>query len=150
MCHRSKFDDAAETGDVQEFGGRFFDAFAAGSIPIGELPDADHFRATFPRADSMVFQPAGQDGIVDTVLELKQDTDALDALGRVNAAEALRGHDWVHRWETMLAGVGLELAAPGRERRNGLGELADSMASGRPVDSARAELAQSLAASDSM
>ena len=38
VCHRAKFDETIETGDVQEFGGRFFDAMAAGAIPIGDLP----------------------------------------------------------------------------------------------------------------
>lgn len=149
VCHRSKFDDTEETGDVQEFGGRYFDAFAAGAIPIGDLPDADHFRSTFPRPGSTVFQASGQDGMVDTVLEMKRDIDALDEVARLNVVEALRGHDWVHRWETMLAGVGLDLVGHGQERRRGLDELADVIAGGDPVDGARSELARSLARSDS-
>lgn len=140
IAHRAKFDAPEETGEAADFGGRFFDAQAAGSIPIGDPPRTREFRTLFSRPGSMVIAPAGEAGIVDQVLDLLAEPDQLEAASRANVVDALRSNDWIHRWSDLLASVGMQLQGRGEQRRRGLAELADLVEQRRPHDTAHTEV----------
>ncbi len=144
VTHRAKFDSPEETGDADEFGGRFMDAMASGNIPIGDLPRSAHFRAYFPSVDGMVRQDAGQPGVVDTVRGLLGDPDRVTAMSSANLADALDRHDWLHRWAEILAAVGHSPTARTTEILGGLGGLAGLVRSGQPTGPARTDVAQLL------
>lgn len=139
VAHRAKFDHPEETGSASEFGNRFFDSYAAGAIPIGDAPNTERFHETFPRAGSYIVERAGRAGIAEHVVELCSKPDELRAISQLNVADALRRHDWIHRWQAMLAAVGLELGPAGEARLAVLEELARRVEQDEPYDALRDE-----------
>jgi hypothetical protein len=130
IAHRAKFDVPWESEQCEDFGNRFFDAGAAGSIPLGEIPTTAGFRSYFPAVDDMVRVPTGTSGIVKALLAYLEDADRCLAVSRGLVVDALRRHDWLHRWTTMLGGVGLEPSTAAVRRIDQLARLASAVESG--------------------
>ena len=88
--HRAKFDVPEESQSTQEFGNRFFDAGAAGSIPVGEIPTTDGFRRYFPDVDDMIRVPTGTTGIVDAICGYRADEERCIRVARRLVVDAAR------------------------------------------------------------
>ena len=120
-----KVDVPEETEGQVEIGFRYYEGTAAGAVLIGQPPNCEAFRQTFPWHDVVIpVQPDGSDA-VDVLGGLQADPERLDRISRRNTAEALLRHDWVYRWKEIFRVAGIE-PSPGmlaRERR--LKELAD-------------------------
>ncbi len=123
-----------DTRGQVEIGYRYFEGAAAGAVMIGQAADCDAFKEMFPWPDAVVsVRPDGSD-VSEVIESLDAEPERLAAIRRRNAAQALRRHDWMHRWKTVLqvAGVEPSLSLAVRERR--LEELATLAESSRPGD----------------
>lgn len=116
LADRAKADEPEQTKGQQVFGPRFFEGAAAGALLIGEPPDCRVFDEYFDWPDAVVSLPHGSTKIVDLIEELDADPDRINKARRANVNNALRRHDWVHRWETVLDTLGLP-AMPGVTER---------------------------------
>lgn len=124
VAHRSKI-GAPEIGDQHEFGGRFFDAAAAGTVSVGEFPDTDRFREAFDWEGWGI--PLAVDADPAPVFEMAaDDPDRIEAGRRRSIANSLDRHDWLHRWSTILDAAGLDESAGMQDRRRALDERRSS------------------------
>jgi hypothetical protein len=124
MVAPGKIDDRETKGQV-EIGYRYYEGAAAGAVMLGQQPNCPPFKEMFPWQDAVIsVQPDGSDAI-EVLATLRTQPERVAAIGRKNATEALRRHDWIYRWAEMFRVAGLQ-PSPGmlaRERR--LAELAD-------------------------
>jgi len=110
---------------------RYFESAAGGAILLGSRSMAPAFAETFDWPDAVVeIAPDGSD--------LEARLDALDrdparcaAIRQANVVNCLRRHDWVHRWQQVLAVAGLEPTAAHRARLDALEARADGI--GAPI-----------------
>lgn len=115
VANRSLIGSEDKTGGQEEFGGRFFDAAAAGAIPVGVFPRTARFREAFDWPDVGVEIDVDADPTA-CLLELLEHPEELDRRAHRSIVESLERHDWLHRWETILEVAGLD-PTPAMERR---------------------------------
>jgi hypothetical protein len=123
----AKFDRPDERGAQNEVANRYYEASAAGAVMIGEAPDCESFRRLFDWPQAVVgLEPGGADA-AEVLTSLLRQPELLRKLGGLNAEQALRRHDWVHRWLEVFRIAGLA-PTPGMnarvQRLNGLADLA--------------------------
>jgi hypothetical protein len=124
IVHPAKCDSPHERGDQSEMGARYFEGAAAGTIMIGERPTTEQFDKTFFWPDAVVELPRHREGIEEVMTELDREPERQEKVRKTNVAQALRRHDWVHRWETVLTTAGLEPMPALVQRRERLANLA--------------------------
>jgi hypothetical protein len=125
IVNYAKIDRPDQTGGVQEVGYRFFEGAAGGAVMVGQPPANAAYRCLFPYPDAVFEAPFDAPDIADFILELDADVERTERSRTTNLVHALRHHDWVHRYEAMLAAVGLQPTAAMAERRARLNALAE-------------------------
>jgi hypothetical protein len=119
-----------ETQGQIEIGFRYYEAAAAGAVMLGQAPDCEPFRRTFGWPDSVVeIKPDGSD-LREVWEHLAEEPERLERISRRNAAEALRRHDWGHRWRHLLEVAGLAPTPALQDRERRLRELAETALQG--------------------
>lgn len=116
MADRAKANEPDQVGDGQAFGPRFFEGAAAGTVLIGEPPRCETFDAYFDWPDAVIPLPFGSADIGRIIDTLEADRGRVEQARRANMLNALKRHDWLHRWEQVLSVLGLE-PRPGVGRR---------------------------------
>lgn len=95
-------DNRNKTKGQIEFGYRFYEGAAAGTVMIGEKPNCEAFMEMFPWSDAVIpINPDGSDAI-KVITDLASDPDRISDIRRRNAIEALLRHDWIYRWKEMF------------------------------------------------
>jgi len=115
----AKMDIVGETGGQIEIGFRYYEATAAGTILVGQIPDCREFHSTFNWPDAVIqFQEDGRN-VGEVLSDIDDDPRRQSKISRRNASEALLRHDWVYRWKTIfeIAGFGATDGMKRRERR---------------------------------
>ena len=121
-----KFDKPKETGGQNEFGHRYFEAAAPGSIMIGmRCANNKEFDKIFNWEDSVIEVPFTSDAIVDAIRELDQQPERQMRIRKTNMLQCLHNHDWVYRWESVLNMVGVQPLPMLLERKARLSDLAE-------------------------
>ena len=147
LVNPGKVDAPEETQGQIEFGNRFFEGAAAGTVMVGETPDNSQFRKVFDWDDSVIHLPFGSgciQGIMDT---LDRDEARTERIRTTNVVQSLLRHDWVYRWEKILETVGLKPLPQLQHRKQRLAEMATLVAerqaslSGSPASDAARHLA---------
>ena len=124
----AKMDSPDETQGQIEFGPRYYEAVAAGSVLIGQAPDSLSFRKLFDRPDTVVdINPDGSDAAM-VLRRLNSDPEHLHAMSRRNVVDGLLRHDWSYRWKDMFEIIGLETSPRLTSRHMTLRDLADQAA----------------------
>jgi hypothetical protein len=117
--------DLPDEGSAQiEFGYRYFEGAAAGTILIGDYPNSQEFREYFFWPDVVIHLPFGSEKIEKTMEELDQQPVRQEKIRKTNVRQSLLNHDWAFRWEKILRIVGLEPKPKLLERKERLRELA--------------------------
>ncbi len=125
----AKFDEAATIGRSQEMGSRFFEAAAAGTIMLGMPPVSDIFPQYFDWEDVVITVDPSQQDIMAVIAELDAQPDRLEKIRRDNVVNSLLRHDWVYRWQKILAAVNVEPSAGMIDRQQRLQQLAQDIRS---------------------
>ena len=96
-----------ETGGQSEFGYRYFEGAAPGTIMIGEIPNNTEFKRIFCWEDAVIHLPFGSDEIGTVITKLDRQPERQMRIRRNNIIHSLLHHDWAYRWETVLQMAGL-------------------------------------------
>src|SRR6266478_1604799 len=117
-------DQPAIRGNQIEIGNRYFEGAGSGAIMIGEYPNNEEFKKLFDWPDAVLHLPYDSDNIDTLITELDRQPERQEHIRRTNVLQALMRHDWVYRWETVLATAGLEPLPELLERKERLRNLA--------------------------
>jgi len=131
IVNPGKVNATDETGGQIEFGPRYFEGAASGTIMLGEIPSNPEFSRFFDWPDAVIHVPFGSDEIAAVVRELDQSPEKLEQMRTTNVVQSLLRHDWAHRWEAVLNSVGLKPMPALLTRKKQLGDLAATVALGR-------------------
>ncbi len=91
---------------------------------IGDPPRTDAFQTHFDWPDAVVYLPFGSGNIGGLIAELGQQPERLARIRHDNVVNALRRHDWLYRWQSVLASAGLEPTPAMQDRQARLATLA--------------------------
>ncbi|MBT3381525.1 MAG: glycosyltransferase [Lentisphaerae bacterium] len=120
VANKAKVDAPEDTQGQDEVGFRFFEGAAGGAILIGDLPNCETFR-TLLDWDAVAFQlDYASDDIAGLLREMDGQPERIAQARRASVLHSLRRHDWVYRWETVLAKAGLPPLAAAQERKDSL------------------------------
>lgn len=113
------------TGGEEAIASRYFEAIAGGPVLLGSAPECQDYRDLFDWPDALIPLPADEDGIVRTLQDLDEQPERRARASACNVLQALRRHDWVHRWQTILRAAGLSDSAGMTQRVAQLIMMAD-------------------------
>jgi len=132
IVHYAKFNRPEETGYKQEIGYRFFEGAAAGTVMIGVPPETEIYRQLFDWPNAVVEADVNTCDIAAVIAELDAQPELLAQIRRDNISNALRRHDWLHRWQQVLATFDLpqtpEMEARDRQLKQRAQHLLDPQA----------------------
>ena len=116
-----------QTGGQQEIGYRFFEGAAAGAAIIGQAPNSPAWEDYFGWKDSILPFPYEADGLANYLHELEGDPERVARAGLRNGTNALRRHDWAHRWREIYRSLNIAVPNQIMERIATLEDLASKM-----------------------
>jgi hypothetical protein len=120
-------DQPEKRGNQIEIGNRYFEGAASGAIMIGERPQNEEFEKLFDWPDAVTQLAFGSREIDTVIKRLNRDRERQEFARRTGVAQALKRHDWVYRWETILRFVGLQPTQRALARKEHLGKLAEAV-----------------------
>jgi hypothetical protein len=124
LANRSRVNEPEHTGGHEEIAGRFYEGAAAGTVMLGEPPNAEQFRTQFSWPDAVIRMPFDCPDVERVLNELDAHPQRLARIRHENARQAALQHDWIHRLESVYGTLGLELTPAMRERRRRVDKLA--------------------------
>jgi len=108
IVNPGKIDMPEETGGQAEFGYRYFEAAAPGTIMIGERCKNREFEKMFTWEDAVINSPFDSEDIGEVMKDLDRQPERQARIRRENIVQSLLNHDWAYRWESVLKVAGLE------------------------------------------
>lgn len=103
---------------------RYFEGAAGGAVMLGSRPQCSDFDHYLDWPDAVI--PLSPDADIAGFLEeLTPQHDRLRKVSQRNVIETLRRHDWSHRWQRILAQVGLDATPALGERQAELRRLSE-------------------------
>ncbi|RWO54021.1 glycosyltransferase [Mesorhizobium sp.] len=87
---------------------RFFEGAAGGAVMLGTAPRCAEFSEHFDWPDAVIEVSPDSSSIADVIGELDANPRRTELLRRTSAVRCLERHDWVYRWEHILATIGME------------------------------------------
>jgi hypothetical protein len=133
LTYPAKVDRLEETLGISEAGTRFYEAVAAGAIMTGRAPDSAAFKSEFNWPDSVIPTADSVDDLIDLLVESERDPVRFAEASRRNSIEALRRHDWAHRWRDILALAGESVNNRWTRRTETLNQLTTAALSAAPA-----------------
>ena len=124
VAYPAKVDVPDEARGQSETGARYYEGAAAGTILFGSTPTVASFRQEFDWPDSTIDIP-DEATLMYWLEEARRNPERMNAISRRNAIEALKRHDWLHRWKQILQIAGMEPTQKQHEREDRLNTLAD-------------------------
>lgn len=115
----------SKTGGEEAISSRYFEAIAGGPVILGSLPDCEDYRTNFNWPDATIPIPFDDAKIEDCLEALDSQSERLTRARLNNIVNALRRHDWVYRWRTILQAADLSDSAGMAQRMSRLHQLAD-------------------------
>jgi hypothetical protein len=124
IVNPGKINRPEETGGQSEFGYRYFEGAAPGTIMIGERPKGNkEFDRIFHWPDAVIDLPFGSDKVGAIIKELDAQPERQINIRRNNIMQSLLHHDWIYRWEAVLTMAGLSPLPALLNRKHRLNEL---------------------------
>lgn len=124
LTYHAKIARKDERGTQKEFGLRYFEGTAAGTILLGDRVHNPAFDEYLAWPDSVIEAPFGTQDIVRITEQIEKNPDRIKAARRHNVIEALNRHDYLYRWEKVLQIAGMSMTLKMDTRRKKLTELA--------------------------
>ena len=107
IANRALVNDAETTMGHDEFGSRFYEGAAAGTVMLGEPPRTEEFDRQFGWSDAVIRLPLDSPDIGEVLAALDRDPQRLARIRRDNVRNAALRHDWVYRIRTVFETVGI-------------------------------------------
>ncbi|NES83966.1 MAG: glycosyltransferase family 1 protein [Moorea sp. SIO2B7] len=127
ITNRANANEPYKTGGKEEFGYRFFEGAASGTVMIGVPPATKEFTKYFDWEDAVIPIPFDAPNIAETIAELDAQPERLARIRKDNVVNSLLRHDWVYRWQEILETVGVEPTEQLLERQAKLRKVADEL-----------------------
>lgn len=127
----AKVERMQERGSQVEFGLRYVEGAAAGAVLLGNRIDSPAFDAHFGWEDAVIDVPYESPDIGQIIARLDARPERLDAIRRRNIIESLKRHDHLHRWEQVLALVGMRPHPKLEARRKALAARIEMVEQGK-------------------
>jgi hypothetical protein len=124
IANKAKNDLPDQTQGQEEFGMRFFEGAASGTVMIGDPPRTEAFRRCFDWPDALIEFPFGGEQIGALLRELDAQPERLARIREANVVQSLRRYDWVHIWARYLDRAGVAHTPEMEARRACLEQLA--------------------------
>jgi hypothetical protein len=125
IVNKAKFDLVNQTNPQEEVGPRFFEGAAGGTIMLGVPPKCEVFTQNFNWSDAVIEIPFDCPDISHIIADLNAQPERLAKIRQDNIINSLLRHDWVYRWEKILATVGLDITPQMLKRKAYLKQLAE-------------------------
>ncbi|HEY9761902.1 MAG TPA: glycosyltransferase [Trichocoleus sp.] len=123
FANRSKLDDPSSQNRQPEFGWRFFEGMAAGTVVLGTIPDTEVFKRCFNWQDAAINLPFDVNNIADVIAELDSQPERLARIRHDNIVNALQRYDWLYVWQAILKDAGMTTTPSMQHRAEKLQEL---------------------------
>ncbi len=124
IVNPGSIDEPEKTGGQLEFGPRYFEGLAAGTILLGDQPKGNEaFDRIFNWPDAVIHVPYGSGNIREVMLDLDNNLIRQEKIRNHNISESLSRHDWAHRWESVLKLAGLQPLPQLQERKQRLADM---------------------------
>ena len=124
IANRANANEPLKTRGQEEFGYRFFEGAAAGTVMLGDAPTTNKFKQYFHWPDAVIKIPFDTPNIGEILAELDAQPERLARIRRDNVVNSLLQHDWVYRLKEVYQTVGLEPTMNMLSREAQLKELA--------------------------
>ncbi len=125
IAYRAFFTEGARVGGGEvELNVRFFEGAAAGTILLGIPPNCEAFTQNFDWVDAVIPLPPDATNVGEIIAHLDSQPERLNKIRTDNVVNSLLRHDWVYRWEKILAVVDIPISPGMIERKAKLKELA--------------------------
>jgi Glycosyl transferases group 1 len=115
---------ASKVAGEQVLPSRLFEGAAGGAVLLGTAPQCREFEECFDWPDAVIEVSPDQGDVVDLIEELDAQPRRIERLRQTSATQCLLRHDWVYRWERILATIGIEPLPQLRARKSRLREIA--------------------------
>lgn len=125
IVNKAKFDLTGQKNPQEEVGPRFFEGAAGGTIMLGVPPKCEAFTNNFNWPDAVIEIPFDCPDISHLIVDLNAHPERLAKIRQDNIINSLLRHDWVYRWENILARVGLNVTPGMLERKAYLKKLTE-------------------------
>ncbi|GAB1542604.1 glycosyltransferase [Scytonema sp. NUACC21] len=125
IVNKAKFDLTDQSNAQEEIGPRFFEAAAGGTIMLGVSPKCEDFTKNLGWSNPVIEIPFDCPNIADIIYDLDMQPGLQEKIRVDNMINSLLRHDWVYRWEKILATTGLESTPQMRNRKAHLKNLAE-------------------------
>ncbi|ARV62541.1 hypothetical protein BZZ01_31420 [Nostocales cyanobacterium HT-58-2] len=125
IVNKAKFDLSGQSNSQEEVGPRFFEGAAGGTIMLGVSPKCEAFNDNFDWSDAVIDIPFDCPDISNMISDLDAQPERLAKIRQDNIINSLLRHDWVYRWEKILATVGLDITPQMLERKAYLRKLTE-------------------------
>ncbi|HTG43100.1 MAG TPA: glycosyltransferase, partial [Verrucomicrobiae bacterium] len=109
ITYPAKVDRFEETRGLSEPGTRFYEGVASGAVMVGQAPESPTFKREFGWSDSVIDIGEDINSLLDVFGRFSRAPFEYDLISKRNAAEALKRHDWMHRWEAILGILGASI-----------------------------------------
>jgi hypothetical protein len=103
---------------------RYFEGTAGGAIVLGSRQQCLEFSDHFDWDDAVIELPPGTPDIGAFLAALNGQSERIELARTTNVSQALRRHDWAHRWGQLLDIVGLPRSARLQQRIERLSSMA--------------------------
>ena len=130
FAHMAKVARQVERGTQEEFGARYIEGVASGTVVLGDRLSTPGFENNLGWTDSVIEVPYECASVASIIEELDSQPERLAEARRRNVLNALRRHDHLHRWEKVLDVAGLPHTDGMRLRRSRIDELVAIVESG--------------------
>lgn len=120
-------DKAAKIRGEQVIPSRIFEGASAGAVLIGTAPQCPEFERCFDWPDVVMELPPDATDVRERLRELEGRPEHLERIRQENIANCLLKHDWVYRWESILATVGMRPRDGAARRKAALIETANRL-----------------------
>ena len=124
IAYKPKFNLTSQTSGQEELNVRFFEGAAGGAVILGIPPNCDAFQQNFDWADAVISLPEDTTNVEEIIAHLDTQPERLNKIRTDNVVKSLLRHDWVYRWEKIIAAVNLPLSPGMIQRKAKLKELA--------------------------
>jgi hypothetical protein len=127
FANRARVNETELIKTSQEFGSRFFEGAAAGTIMIGEPPMTEEFYKYFDWTDAVIKIPFDAPEIGEIIADLDAQPERLARIRKDNVVNSLLRHDWVYRLQTIFEAVDVQLSETMLSRKAELRNLANQI-----------------------
>jgi len=124
IAYKPKFDLQSETGGQEDLNVRFFEGAAGGTVILGMPPNCEAFSQNFDWSDAVIPLPEDTTNVGEIIAHLDSQPERLNKIRTDNVVNSLLRHDWLYRWEKILAAVDIPISPGMIKRKAKLQQLA--------------------------